>query len=281
MGMDMNFKTSDGTSLFLEREGNGVPCVYLHGGPGYWSKSFKYYVGGLLSEEMEMIYFDQRGCGQSEASSNSDYSLERLLQDLEEIRIYLGIEQWYVMGHSFGGLLAVNYADRFPERIKGLILSNITLDMKESFGCQIRKGRKLLGLEPLDFPIHDVSKLLDSFYQTVQQLLEKDLFYRLQFRSLLDKEKLDEIDMEFQAKSGFQSYIFSSESYFQDFRELTSAVSVPVLVLSGKYDYAIGPTHQESFQFKQAVYKVLGSGHHPYIENPEVFKKVVCEFIYS
>jgi proline iminopeptidase len=277
----MTFRPSDGVSLFLGREGNGIPCLYLHGGPGYWSKSFQHAVGGLLSEELEMIYLDQRGSGRSEVSSNGDYSLDRLMMDLEEVRLHFGYEQWYVMGHSFGGLLAVNYADRFPERVKGVILSNSTLDMKESFGCQIRKGRVLLGLEPLDFPTHDVSKLLDSFYQTVHQLREKDLFYRLQFPSLIDKEKLDEIDMELQAKPDFQQYVFSTEAYFQDFREITSTVSVPVLVLSGKYDYAIGPTHQESFQFKHAVYKVLDSGHHPYIENPEEFKNVVSEFIFS
>lgn len=280
-GLDMSFITSDGVSLFLETEGNGVPCIYLHRGPGYWSKSFKNAVGSLCAEGLEMIYLDQRGCGRSSIDPNGDYSLDRLIQDIEEIRVYLEIEQWYLMGHSFGGILAVNYAKQFPENVKGLILSNATLDMKESFVYQINKGRELLRLDSIEFPKNDIPNLLNSFYETVQELMEMDLFYKLQFQSLSDKQKMDKIDEELQAKPDFQQYIFSTEAYFQDFRELTSAVSAPVLILSGKYDYAIGPNHQEGFQFKNAVYKVMDSGHHPYIEDPIGFKNVVSEFILS
>ncbi len=274
-------QTSDGVSLFLEKEGNGIPCIYLHGGPGYWSKSFQDTAGNLLAEKLEMIYLDQRGCGRSEVSPNGDYSLDRLLLDLEEVRHHYGFEQWYVMGHSFGGILAIHYAEHFPERVKGIILFNVTLDMRESFGYQIRKGKELLGLDSFDIPRDDIPNLLSTFYETVQLLLEKDLFHKLQFQSIPDKETMDRIDTDIQTKPDFQQYVFSSEEYFQDFREFTVAVAAPALVLSGKYDYAIGPIHHESFHFPNAVYKVLESGHHPYVENPIAFKNTIVEFMDS
>jgi proline iminopeptidase len=277
----MYIKTSDGVSLFLEKEGTGLPCIYLHGGPGYWSKSFQETAGDLLAENLEMIYLDQRGCGRSEISHHGDYSLDRLLLDLEEVRQHFGFEQWYVMGHSFGGILAVQYAERFPERVKGLILSNVTLEMKESFGYQIKKGRALLGLDSFEISRDDIPNILNAFYETVQLLMEKDLFHKLQFQSLSHKEKMDRIDADIQVKPDFQQYVFSSEAYFQDFRKLTVGVRVPVLVLSGKYDYAIGPKHHESFHFSNAVYKVLDSGHHPYLENPILFNNFIVEFLAS
>src|SRR5690606_23376006 len=183
----MYIKTSDGVSLFLEKEGTGLPCIYLHGGPGYWSKSFQETAGDLLAENLEMIYLDQRGCGRSEISHHGDYSLDRLLLDLEEVRQHFGFEQWYVMGHSFGGILAVQYAERFPERVKGLILSNVTLEMKESFGYQIKKGRALLGLDSFEISRDDIPNILNAFYETVQLLMEKDLFHKLQFQSQIGR----------------------------------------------------------------------------------------------
>ncbi|MEN1968661.1 hypothetical protein WMZ97_11385 [Lentibacillus sp. N15] len=59
----MNFATSDGIELYIEKSGRGDPCLYLHGGPGYWSKSFQHFSTKLLEDTMEMVYLDQRGCG--------------------------------------------------------------------------------------------------------------------------------------------------------------------------------------------------------------------------
>lgn len=89
----MKFITSDGLELYYDKSGKGVPCVYLHGGPGYWSKSFQYFSQELLEEKLEMVYLDQRGSGRSEHSPTQDYSLSRLIDDIEELRIFLGLSE--------------------------------------------------------------------------------------------------------------------------------------------------------------------------------------------
>ncbi|RFU69301.1 hypothetical protein [Bacillus sp. V59.32b] len=70
-GRGMYISTNDGVKLFIERKGNGMPCIYLHGGPGYWSKSFSEVAGSLLENQMDMIYLDQRGCGRSSINSKT------------------------------------------------------------------------------------------------------------------------------------------------------------------------------------------------------------------
>jgi proline iminopeptidase len=275
----MYIKTSDGVALYIEKEGAGIPCIYLHGGPGYWSKSFQHFTSDLFQENLEMYYLDQRGCGRSELADNGDYSLERLIQDIEDIRNHFQLEKWFVMGHSFGGLLAANYAHCYPEHTMGLILLNSTLNMTDSFSHQILKGRELLGVTDDHIPTEDTTELVHTFYTTVQQLEEENLLYRLQFTSFENYQVLGSIDKDFSPQPDFQQYIFSTEEYFQDFTHLTSEVKVPTLTLTGKYDHAVGPKHQEKFQFPINIYKQLDSGHHPYIDNPVEFSRIIKEFI--
>ncbi|KGR84385.1 alpha/beta fold hydrolase [Lysinibacillus odysseyi] len=272
----MKYKTSDGVELYVEKGGKGAPCLFLHGGPGYWSRSFQYHAGDVLENDLEMIYLDQRGCGRSEHSL--DYSLNRLIADIEELRESLNIEEWYVMGHSFGGILAVNYAYRFHERTKGLILSNVTLSMRYSFEHQLQKGRELLGQK--EKGSFTEQPFIDAFYEMVSELLEKDLYFKLQYKNPANKEKMDIIDREGLASDPqFQHYVFSSGEYFEDFTVMTQHITKPVLVLTGVYDDAVGPDHYKSFRFPNAEVRILEGAHHPYVESREEFQEAIVHFI--
>ena len=271
----MKYKTSDGVELYVEKAGKGAPCVFLHGGPGYWSKSFQYYAHDLLENDLEMIYLDQRGCGRSEYGS--DYSLYRLLTDLEELRESLHIDEWYLMGHSFGGILAVNYAHRFPNRTKGLILSNTTLSMTHSFEHQMKAGAELLGVEGESFTGWSS---MDKYYEMMTRLIEQDVYFTFQYRNLANKEKMDLIDQEgLVSDPQFHYHVFSSEEYFHDFTRMTQEITKPVLVLAGAYDDAVGPEHYKMFRFPRAEVQVLEGAHHPYIENRHAFQQAITGFV--
>jgi proline iminopeptidase len=275
----LKFKTSDGLELFYEKSGKGIPCIYLHGGPGYWSKSFQYFSKELLEEKLEMIYFDQRGCGRSEHSPTLAYNLNRLIDDLEELRISLGIHEWYLLGHSFGGILAVNYAIRFPERTKGLILPNTTLNMIDSFGHQIKKGFEILGEETQEFPLKNLEMFMNLFYATLTKLIEKEEYFKFQFVDLDKKYIVDELDKGSKTDPNFQKFVFSLEEYFQDFTSLTNKITKPVLVIAGEHDDAVGPTHHQKFKFKNQQVRLLKSSHHPYIEDQLEFKDAILNFV--
>jgi proline iminopeptidase len=116
----------DGHSIYYERSGTpgGKPAVFLHGGPG----------GGTLPahrrlfdpEIYDLTLFDQRGCGRSTPfamlESNTTW---HLVDDIERLRILFGVEKWLVFGGSWGSTLALAYAQRHPDKVRGLILRGV------------------------------------------------------------------------------------------------------------------------------------------------------------
>jgi proline iminopeptidase len=105
-----------------------------------------------------MVYYDQRGSGYSENSSEGNYSPDRMIEDIEEIRKHYGAEKVYLLAHSFGGILATQYASKYPDHVKGLILANCTLNMKYSLQQQISYMNKLMNT---DFKAEDATLLSD------------------------------------------------------------------------------------------------------------------------
>lgn len=182
------------------------------------------------------------------------------------------------MGHSFGGILAVNYAERYSERTKGLILSNVTLNMFDSFEHQIQKGTDILGLKEKKIQWDNLESFMDTFYSILSRLIEKEEYFKFQYIDLKNKIIVDKIDEGLISDLRFQQYVFSSDEYFQDFTSLTEQINRPVLVIAGRFDDAVGPGHHQTFKFKNPKIRILLSSHHPYIENQLEFKDAILNF---
>lgn len=124
---------SDGQSVYWEECGTrqGIPLLYLHGGPGGGLGS-RGYVTKADPSRFRIIGLDQRGCGQSvPLAMDPQHDLEanttaRLVADLEELRTHLGIERWVINGVSWGTTLAIAYAQEHPERVSGLVAMAVT-----------------------------------------------------------------------------------------------------------------------------------------------------------
>ena len=120
--------TTGAHEIFYEECGNpdGKPCIILHGGPG-----------GAINSTMRrffdptkwrMILFDQRGCGRSRPNASlEDNTTWSLIDDIERLRLHLGVEAWTVFGGSWGSTLALAYAITHPQRVKALVLRGIFL----------------------------------------------------------------------------------------------------------------------------------------------------------
>lgn len=115
-------------TLYVEEcgEPNGVPIVFLHGGPGSgcepWHRQF------FDPNRYRIILFDQRGCGRSKPHASLENNTTwDLVADIERIREHLGIEQWAVFGGSWGSTLALAYAEQYPSRVTGMILRGVFL----------------------------------------------------------------------------------------------------------------------------------------------------------
>jgi proline iminopeptidase len=98
------------------------PVVFLHGGPGQGSAHFDALAGPFMERELRMVYFDQRGSGASERPANSDYALSTLVEDIEALRRALGVPKLALIGHSFGSVLALEYAAKYRDNVSHVIV---------------------------------------------------------------------------------------------------------------------------------------------------------------
>lgn len=134
-------KVCDLHTIYFEQSGNpdGKPIVFFHGGPGGGSiPEYRQYCDPV---KWRIVIFDQRGCGKStphaEIQENTTWDL---VEDIEKLRIHLGIEQWVVFGGSWGSTLALAYSETHPERCRGLILRGIFMLRKKEIDWFYQEG---------------------------------------------------------------------------------------------------------------------------------------------
>lgn len=98
------------------------PVLFLiHGGPGGNHINFKFDCAEL-EKHAQLVYIDQRGCGMSGKTPASEYTLENNIEDIEALRIHLGLEKISVLGVSYGGMVAQGYAIKYSKNIDHLVL---------------------------------------------------------------------------------------------------------------------------------------------------------------
>ncbi|RLT93084.1 prolyl aminopeptidase [Ketobacter sp.] len=127
--------------LYVEECGNpnGLPVVFLHGGPGAGCEVF--HRRFFDPQKYRIVLFDQRGCGRSTPhASLKNNCTQDLVRDMEVIREHLGIDQWVLFGGSWGSTLALLYAQAHPERVLGMILRGIFLCRRKDIDWFYREG---------------------------------------------------------------------------------------------------------------------------------------------
>ena len=106
-------------SLYVTRMGAGDPIVLMHGGPGLDHTTLL--ALSPLARDHELIFYDHRCNGRSSGEPQT-MTWDNLTGDADALRATLGFERWTVLGHSFGGQVALMYALRYPERVSKLVL---------------------------------------------------------------------------------------------------------------------------------------------------------------
>lgn len=158
----------DGHHIHVEECGSpeGLPLVFLHGGPG--SGSAPAHRGLFHGSRYRAVLPDQRGCGRSTPlGSLAANTTAHLVADLERVRAELGIERWIVFGGSWGSLLGLAYAQAHPERVLGMVLRGIFLGSREELQAYVQRLR---GIDPVAWhrfaeavPVSERSDLLDAY----------------------------------------------------------------------------------------------------------------------
>jgi proline iminopeptidase len=114
--------------VWTKRIGSGpVKVLLLHGGPGFPHDYLEAMESFLPQAGIEMYYYDQLGVGNSDVPEDPAlWTLPRYLTEVEEVRRGLGLDHFILYGHSWGGILAMEYALNYQQHLRGLVISNMT-----------------------------------------------------------------------------------------------------------------------------------------------------------
>lgn len=232
-----------------------------------------------LGSDVELIYYDQRGSGRSPEPSNWDeVSRATWVEDADALREQRGYEQVLLFGHSYGGVVAQEYALRYPERVRGLVLccTAATMDYPEVMMANARARatpeqfeallRALSGPVPDDATLEALwSKTAPVYFASGDVELAAAVLGELRYRVTAYNHAF------FRCFAGF------------DTRALLDRLAVPTLILAGREDWitppreAAEPLHARITGSQLALFEQ--SGHFPFAEEPARFLETVSDFL--
>lgn len=265
-------------TIHAEKLGTGTPMVVLPGGPGFSGKAV-WGIGFATRTNITSYLFDQLGTGKSQPKTTTKsltelISLNNTIQDLEAIRKSEKHEKWIVCGQSWGAIVALVYAARYPDRVKHLILTSIPgigydgtilgTNLNRSVPDAVSQQLVKLELDTKLSPEEKVSAqllLITPYYffspedgEFYTSLAPADLFAPKVFIAL-------------------QKHILSSNDYYDDLTKLPKT-KFPVTLIQGHQDptgAAMPYLLKEQFLPRTKVHMINQAGHFPWIENSDAF----------
>lgn len=122
---------------------SGIPLIYLHGGPGYNSAPFEGTTAQKLSENgFYVITYDRRGEGRS-ADRNAKFTFNETFNDLDLIYERFNLKSATLIGHSFGGVIATLYAEKYPNKTRSIVLVGAPISMQETLSTILESSKDI------------------------------------------------------------------------------------------------------------------------------------------
>jgi proline iminopeptidase len=285
------FVRVNGHRLWYRSSGHGSPLLLIPGGPGS-SHSYFYPALERLADSFRVIFFDAYGRGRSDrASDPHEYSFARDVDEIEGLRRALSLGRIAVYGHSYGGIVAQAYALKYPASLSHLVLAN-TFHSAEMW----QKGNNDNWNHELQNQFPDLWDELqqlragggvscDSAYQAIEGRMPASLVYFYD-PSNAGGASYSSFDMNLQVYCQIAGpdadVVLGGDLSSIDFRRQLRSITVPTLVLAGRFDRVAIPRY--TLQFKSLMPRARfvlfeHSGHEPFIEEPEPHDSVVRAFL--
>lgn len=277
-------KAINGVDLYYKAIGSGEPIIVIHGGPGL---EHSYLLPWMedLSNQYQVILYDQRGVGRSTGSmDSSSINMDNFIADLDGLRSSFGIERVNLLAHSWGGLLAMTYAWRYPDRVRSLVLMS-TVEPGIRYENEMRRTQ-LARRTPADSLVLD--SLLNSEGLRTRDPAAVNRMMWISFRSTFgDTSLAHRIVVDFQPQTarnlGPIAALLMGPLGDYDFWERLSEITAPTLVLHGDADpIPIAMARELAGQIPNARFvPIVGVGHFPFVEQPERVFAEIDEFLTS
>ncbi len=276
--------------LYYREVGHGQPVVILHGGPDF-DHNYLLPDMDLLTGSYRLIYYDQRGRGNSAANIHPhEVTIQSEMEDLESLRQHLHLESVAVLGHSWGCLLAMEYAIRHPGRVSHLILMNTAPASHDDYMLfrQDRRARVAADIEKL------VAISSTSRYQEGD--LESDAaYYRIHFRAAFRQpENLEKVvnslRLNFTEKGivkarQIEDRLMAETWLSGDYNLLPGLkyLAIPALIIHGDHDLV---PIECAIHIAQAIpgasfVLLKDCGHFTYLECPDQVRRAITRFSQS
>jgi len=276
--------TADGRRLAYTRAGSGPTLVCHGGGPGFSAL----YLGNLggLDEHLELVLLDPRGTGGSDRPADPRaYAIDDYAEDVEELREHLGLERIDLLGHSHGGVVAMAYAARYPERLGRLILASTLARWAPEQEAAMNEAMAGHADEPW---FEDATAALQAEqkgeFASDEELGELAIrefpFY---FARYGDAEQAYLDTLRDDIPNADTLLLFNREIFETfDLRPDLARITAPTLVVTGELDFITGPVcaAEISAELGDVKTEILpGTGHFIFVESPEAFRQAVLGFL--
>ena len=176
----------EGYKIFSQKFGTGkIKLLLLHGGPVNTHEGFEIFLTQLPLDKYTIIFYDQLGSYYSDQTSDTSLcTISRYVNEVEQVRQFYHLDSFYLLGHSWGGLLAIEYAFKYPQYLKGLILSNKSYSQEKLVKTRtaqvIEIARELNCSDKTINQLENGSKITDSLESSkISRLFENTHLLRL------------------------------------------------------------------------------------------------------
>lgn len=248
--------------------------LLLHGGPGMTHELYTCFDGYFPQESIEYIYYDQLGSYYSDKPDDLDlWTKERFVEEVEQVRQALGLDasNFYLLGQSWGGMLAMEYALKYQDNLKGLVISNMMSSIPEYnlyaqnvLGPQMDPAiyKEIKDMEAAeDFGNPKYGELLFQYYYTEHVLrMPPDEWPEAVMRSLTHANNQVYVHMQ-----GYSEFGITGNATLKDWdiKNRLKEIKVPTLVIGAKYD-TMDPAHMEwmSKEVQHGRYLYCPNGSH-------------------
>ena len=266
-------------SLFVKVMGQGYPLVLMHGGPGLDHTSLL--ALQPLADQFTLIFYDHRCNGRSEGAEVSSMTWENLTADAEALRQTLGFEKWAVLGHSFGGYVALEYALRYPQTLSHLIL----MDTGGDAGWAHQNAPELLAKRGYSAAAVQAARRFFSGQLTPREFFPLSMKYaRAYYYNGSLWTMVRGIVKGHDLKARPEATIFGYSQLLKGWTVMDrlSEINVPTLVMAGRDDFLFPPEHQVALRagIPNAQLELIErAGHEAPSERPAEVIRAVRDFM--
>ncbi|MBL4593022.1 MAG: alpha/beta fold hydrolase [Flavobacteriales bacterium] len=274
----------NGVKHFIKKMGEGEILLVLHGGPGLFHDYLVPHFQNL-AKDYQIVFYDQRGCGKTEFPQDTlSINIETYVEDLEAIRIHLKLDKLNLVGHSWGSLLAVTYAKKYPNNLNRLILVSPAPGNSDYFDqtfTNMQQKRSDADTKEL------VQTMMSAAFEKREESAFKKAIMLGDKVNLVEQNSITELykPMNFNENSANNLMLVNSlleRTYFNlNVIEGLEVIKCPTLIVFGDLDNVpFASTQAIHENIKNSNLEIIKkSCHYPFFETPKEFNTVIENFL--